>query len=153
MLLLPTPHILRSDSISAVPAGLIQILKDGSPYYILEGGDANYSVVLLSPPAAGVEVSLQSIDSFTVVETQDVFFSPSNWSVPQSIFINATQDSIIRLSPYMSVIQLKTLSNDSNFNAYSGGVGIPALNISVLIQDSNKGLMILFAVSLLIHQP
>ncbi len=66
------------------------------------------------------------------VLTPQLFFNSSLWYQQRDIIVMATDDDIIRDSPYGAVLNMKSLSNRSEYNDRM-------INLSLVIQDTDDG--------------
>ena len=120
---------------------LCRFAKEDIPSVIPEGGEAVYTVKLLSPPPAGVNVSiiLTPLDSLVAFTTDIIFlFNASNWDMQQRFLLFGVNDDDILDSPYVSQVQVESYSSSLNFSTSPGGL-FPIANLTLLLQDSDRG--------------
>ena len=61
---------------------------------VTEGGNSDtYQVLLNTQPAANVTVNLQ-LDGQVTSDVPNLLFTPANWNVPQTVTINAVDDTL-----------------------------------------------------------
>jgi|GEM_PF-1806104 len=102
----PTPTALVSSA-----AGLITTEA---------GGQAAFTLVLDSQPAANVSIPISSSDTTEgVVSTSNVTFTAANWNVPQSITITGVNDALNDGNINFSIILGKSVSTDPSFHGFS----------------------------------
>ena len=109
----------------------ISIAESGGATEVTEGGATDsYSLVLGTPPAANVVVTVTP-DSQVTVDTPSVTFTPANWSTPQSVTVTAVNDSFNE-GPHIGTISHSSSSSDPAFN----GIGVAA--VSAIITDNDS---------------
>ena len=78
--------------------GTPEIISDAAPLWVGEGNDPNdsYTLVLGKPPATGTTVTV-TVDGGTQLNPvpSSVVFTPANWSVPQTVIIEAVNDAVV----------------------------------------------------------
>jgi len=103
---------------------------------VSEGGPAaTYNLSLNSQPSGPVTVTIQP-DTQLKVDPTSITFTPQNFSLPQTISVQAIQDSVLE-GPRNGSIHYLFTSVDPNFNAIS----TPVQNITVLDQGTQGGLL------------
>lgn len=106
------------------------------------GTTAEFSVVLRSSPASVVTVPVQSLDTTEgVTDTEALDFSPSNWSVEQTVTVTGVDDDEIDGDqPY--VIQAgPTQSEDPDYD------GLNAPNVTIINRDNDSASVIVSPIS------
>ena len=90
---------------------------------MLEGSTdtAEFTVVLSARPTKNVTITMESSDSTELAIAGDptLIFTPENWNQPQKVTV-ATVDDTIADSSRTAFIQLKSSSEDSNFDMLTG---------------------------------
>jgi subtilisin family serine protease len=77
------------------------------------GGASSFSIVLASQPSHTVTIPLSSSDSSEgSVSVGSVSFSPSNWNLPQTIFVTGIDDSLSDGDQLWRVITAPAISTD-----------------------------------------
>ncbi len=103
---------------------------------VAEGGPAaNYNLSLNTQPTGPVTIAIQP-DTQLKVDPTSITFTPQNFSLPQTINVQAIQDSILE-GPRNGSIHYLFTSVDPNFN----GLSVPAQNLTVLDQGTRSGLV------------
>ncbi len=80
-----------------------------------EGGSDTYRVELATQPQASVTVTITP-DSQLAATPSSLTFSTSNWSVPQTVQIQAVDDSVAEADPHTGTITHTTTSSDAAYN-------------------------------------
>ncbi|ETW00751.1 hypothetical protein H310_07296 [Aphanomyces invadans] len=125
------PSLLELDRMpQLVPnfiSAIVTIEDDGDPAVLITkaslstselGQTDTYSIKLNSIPTSPVAVSLSVHNPQVTVSSSQVVFTPSNWNVPQSICVSATDDSVAQ-SIHVVHVTHATASTDPRYN---GGV-------------------------------
>lgn len=105
-----------------------------SPVYLPEGRGGVYNVQLRSRPYHPVAVSFYAINNSLISVSPNVLlFRPDNWNVSQELTVNALEDKVDRVSPYMSQFGMELSSSDANFHNLS------VSDYRVTIEDNDNG--------------
>jgi large repetitive protein len=96
------------------------------------GGDASFSVVLNTQPAADVIIDVSSSNSTEgTVSPDSMTFTPVNWSAPQTVTITGIDDAVVDGNePYMVDIPA-AISGDSTYN------GMDPVDVNVTNTDND----------------
>ena len=108
------------------------ILESGEGTLVSEGGNSDtYQVLLNSQPTADVTINLQP-DAQATVDQNTLTFTPENWSVPQTVTINAIDDDVSENFSSPATISHTISTTDS---AYAN-VEIDDINLQVIDNDT-----------------
>jgi hypothetical protein len=111
-----TMRILDNDT-----AGIV-VSQSGGTTAVIEGGiNDGYSVVLGSQPTSDVTVNLafdaaQLIINGDTDGTTSLTFTPSSWSVAQTVNVVAVDDTLVEANPHSSLIVQTASSADALYN-------------------------------------
>ena len=109
----------------------VLVLESGEGTLVSEGGNSDtYQVLLNSQPTANVVVNLQP-DAQATVDQSTLTFTPENWSIPQTVTVNAVDDNVGENFSHPSVISHTISTTDP---AYTN-VGIDDVNLQVTDND------------------
>ena len=98
---------------------------------VTEGGNSDtYQVLLNSQPTANVTINLQP-DGQSSLDRDTLVFTPQNWNVPQTVTVNAVDDSNAESFSHGSAIAHTISTTDP---AYSN-INIPNVNLQVIDND------------------
>jgi hypothetical protein len=87
---------------------------------VAEGGAASsYKIVLERRPRADVTISFFTDDQIEPIE--DIVFTPDNWDQPQTIAVQAVDDSYFEDATHTSIIEHITTSDDELYDDWSFG--------------------------------
>ena len=108
------------------------IIESEDSTLVTEGGNSDtYQVLLNSQPTANVTINLQP-DGQSSVNQNTLVFTPQNWSVPQTVTVNAVDDSNAESFSHPSAIAHTISTTDA---AYSN-IDIPNVNLQVIDNDA-----------------
>lgn len=109
----------------------------GSGLTTSEGGStASFTVQLTSQPTANVVVTVSSVDTTEgTIGTPSLTFTPSNWSVPQSVTVNGVDD-FLDDNNITYQVSLTATSSDSDYNGETASLAVTN------IDNDTKGLSI-----------
>ena len=110
-------------------AGITITESSGSTRVVEGGATDSYDVVLTSQPTANVVITITP-DAATTVNHSSLTFTSSNWSVPQTVVVTATNDHVAQ-GDHSSVITHSVASSDSTYNAFT------VANVSVDVTDND----------------
>jgi len=96
------------------------------------GGNDSYTVVLTRAPAADVTVVITP-DADATVSPASLVFNAGNWSTPQSVTVNAVQDTDVE-GQHSSIVAHSFVSADPIYNTNPA----PSLTASVFDDDGNQ---------------
>ena len=107
------------------------IIESDDSTLVTEGGNSDtYQVLLNSQPTANVTINLQP-DNQSSVNQNTLVFTPQNWSVPQTVTVNAVDDNNAESFSHGSAIAHTISTTDA---AYSN-INIPNVNLQVTDND------------------
>ena len=107
------------------------IIESDDDTQVTEGGNSDtYQVLLNSQPTANVTINLQP-DNQSLVSQDTLVFTPQNWSVPQTVTVNAADDSNPESFSHGSAIAHTISTTDANYS----NINIPNLNLQVIDND------------------
>jgi hypothetical protein len=96
-------------------------------------GEANFTVVLNSQPAADVTVALSSSDATEgSVSVPSVTFTPANWNQAQTVTVKGVNDLLIDGSIDYFVVTDPAVSSDPDYH------GLNASNVAVTNNDNDR---------------
>ena len=108
------------------------IIESDDSTLVTEGGNSDtYQVLLNSQPTANVTINLQP-DNQSSVNQNTLIFTPQNWSVPQTVTVNAVDDNSAESFSHGSAIAHTISTTDP---AYSN-INVPNLNLQVIDNDA-----------------
>jgi large repetitive protein len=131
-----TPTITDNDT-----AG-IQINQSGSSTQVTEGGTTDsYDVVLITQPTANVSVTITPDNQTDLGAGAGIaitlIFTPANWNIPQTVTVEANDDSIDE-DNHTSTITHSVTSTDSFYN------NIATANVIATIVDNDTAGVTIF---------
>ncbi|CAN7163344.1 hypothetical protein LJR289_000189 [Pseudoduganella sp. LjRoot289] len=95
---------------------------------LTEGGDsATYSAVLLQQPAANVTLNVAPDAQLSVARSQ-LTFTPSNWSTPQIVSVQAPANEVFQ-GPHTGIVKHTAVSTDPEYT------GLPVASVTATITD------------------
>ncbi|MBD2702074.1 lamin tail domain-containing protein [Spirosoma sp. BT702] len=113
-----------------VPLNRVLVVESGSSTTVVEGGATDsYMVKLNSQPVANVIVSINPGSQLSVSPTS-LTFTPSSYSIAQTVSVTAIDDNVVEGMHTAHIIQTTT-STDPAYN------GIATNSVSVTITDKN----------------
>ena len=108
------------------------ILESGEGTLVTEGGNSDtYQILLNSQPTADVTINLQP-DAQTNVDQNTLTFTPENWSVPQTVTVNAVDDDASENFSSPATITHTISTTDSTY----ANVEIADVNLQVIDNDA-----------------
>lgn len=127
-------------------AGVTIIESDGNTS-VTEGGNTDqYTIVLDSAPAADVIVTVSPDPQSDLGAGPGVplslNFAPTNFDIPQTVTITATDDSIDE-GPHNSILEHSVISSDPDYN----GIAVENVSVSITDNDATTGSFLDFAIS------
>jgi len=109
----------------------LNVVQSAGSTNVAEGGSGDsFTVSLNSAPTANVTVTLAP-DAQLTVSPLTLTFTPGNWNVPQTVTVNAVDDTVVE-GNHAGVIALTTSSTDSSYNA----VAVPSVIVSISDNDT-----------------
>jgi len=116
-----------SDDYTYIAAGVAVAESDSSTDVVEGGATDSYTVVLIAQPTDTVTVTIASAGE-AVPDQATLTFETSDWNLPQTVVVTATNDAIIEGS------HADTLVHSATGGGYSG---VPITNVAVLITDND----------------
>ncbi|MEL6910291.1 MAG: carbohydrate-binding domain-containing protein [Cyanobacteria bacterium J06598_4] len=117
--------------IAPIEGAQLLIQESNGNTVIAENGTSDtYQLLLNTQPTANVTVNLQP-DGQSTVNQNTIVFTPQNWSVPQTVTINAVDDNAGE-SQHISTIGHTISSADGSYN----GLNAPSLTANVVDNDN-----------------
>jgi Domain of unknown function (DUF4347)/Cadherin-like/Right handed beta helix region/Cadherin domain/Periplasmic copper-binding protein (NosD) len=112
----PTSEFSKNVVVSLAPPGVMVSL----PAVLMTteaGGNAQFSVVLNSPPTADTIITLGLSDlSEATLSTTSLVFNASNWNIAQIVIVTGADDSYIDGNIAYSVVTSNVVSSDPAYN-------------------------------------
>ncbi|MEL6930605.1 MAG: malectin domain-containing carbohydrate-binding protein, partial [Cyanobacteria bacterium J06600_6] len=109
----------------------VLILESDDNTLVTEGGNSDsYQMLLNSQPTANVTINLQP-DNQSSVSQNSLVFTPANWSVPQTVTVNAVDDNNAESFTHGSTIAQTISTTDSEYS----NITIPNLDLQVIDND------------------
>ncbi|MCM2374218.1 sodium:calcium exchanger [Rhodopirellula sp. ICT_H3.1] len=127
-----TEFDVTGDQIEIVGGGVV--FTNATNLQATEGGSsASFQVALNRAPSADVSFTItpQTPNQVTLSSTT-LTFTPSNWNLPQTVQITATNDSVAEASLNVALQTSVLASTDSSFS----GVSVDDLNVTVIDNDT-----------------
>ena len=101
------------------------------------GGQATFTVVLTSPPAASVDLTLTSSrPSEGTVSPGTLAFDATNWSTPQTVTITGVDDHVSDGSQEYQIVSGPVVSTDARYD------GLDGVDVAVTNLDDEPGLTV-----------
>ncbi|MBI1923047.1 T9SS type A sorting domain-containing protein [Candidatus Poribacteria bacterium] len=119
----------RLGGISGCEFGVLISESDGSTDVTEGGATDTYTVVLLCQPTADVTITI-SPDNQVSVSPGTLQFTSQNWSVPQTVTVQAVDDAVVEGS-HTGTITHSAQSQDPRYN------NIPIASVTVHITDND----------------
>lgn len=123
----------KISAIEIVPLSGAQVLlqQTNGSTSVTEGGNSDsYTLVLNSQPTASVTVALNPSSQISLSQ-DSVTFTPDNWDVPQSVTVNAVNDSE-QEGTQTATVSHSVSSSDSAYN------NLAVANLSVTVADDES---------------
>ena len=100
---------------------------------VLEGGNANYTVVLDSQPTGDVTVAISGHDGTDItLSTDSLTFTTANWTTPQTVTVRAAQDEDAAADAAVTLSHVISSVDDSFYN----GISIQNATVTITEDDS-----------------
>jgi hypothetical protein len=118
----PVAFVLNGQTAAYTPQGYVS--SSTAPPVVPEGGSTTFTVRLSEPATSDVRVSVSS-GTVIAASPASLTFTPSNWSVPQTVTLTSPEDA--------------DTTDQAAYVALQQGLGTPSYANSVLIprQDDN----------------
>jgi hypothetical protein len=79
--------------LNAIPG--VRITQSGGATAVTEGGATDtYTVVLDSPPAADVTITLDHTNQQVTSDIGNLIFTPANWNIARTVTVTAVNDTV-----------------------------------------------------------
>ncbi|MCY3775115.1 MAG: hypothetical protein OXH11_03960, partial [Candidatus Aminicenantes bacterium] len=131
-------HRVRGADYDGLGAGTVRvtITETGKPGItvsptslpLTEGATGSYTVKLDSEPTATVTVTVQGQSGDVTVNPSRLFFTTSNWNIPQEVEVKADEDGDAETDP---VVTLTHAASGGDYNGVTGG------RVTVTITDND----------------
>ena len=121
---------LAGIKITPVEGAQVLIEESDRDTSVTEGGNTDtYQVLLNTKPTANVTVNLQ-LDGQVTTDKTSLVFTPQNWSTPQTVTINAVDDTVGE-SFHTSAIAHTISTTDSVYSALT----VPSVDVNLVDND------------------
>ena len=110
----------------------IFLVQSNNSTAVTEGGAGDsYTLVLASEPFADVTIAL-TVDAQLSADVSSLTFTSSNWNTPQTVTVNAVNDTAIE-GDHSGSISHAVSSSDAKYN----GLSVASVTVSITDNDTN----------------